>query len=780
MKGRRWELTPKGVKIGRADSCEVLVSDVAAELFHCIVKLVDGKPVVLNLASDNGVVVNGSSVDEAQLKPDDQISVGGECFAITAIGVEKRSSGAQIAAPVVALVLALTAAAFALWRKGQPKSEVAPSPVATNAVAQTAEVAVTTNHVVHVVTEERVVTNRIVRIVDNVMVTNYVVETRRVDEKTGEEIVESNNPYVPPEPTDGLVLSEDGKTLVFVPQGIAHVVIPNGVTTIGDRAFADHKALVSVTIPPSVTKFGRDAFKGCNRLTGVFITDLAAWCQISFTCEEWGMVHDNPLCYARSLYLNGTLVKDLEIPQGVSIVGKNAFRGCSSLTSVTIPRSVVQIGSRAFECKNLVKIVVDGDNRQYKSTDGLLLTRDGRTLVVVPGGIESVTIPAGVVSIGSRSFEGCTKLSKITLPDGVSSIGDWAFCYCHGLTSITIPHSLSRIGEWAFKECDNLADVYISDLAAWCSLSTPWDSAPLNHSFNLYLDGALVKDMAIPNGVTRIRSRVFRGCNSLTSVTIPRSVVRIVPGAFANCCNLLKFDVHVGNRHYKSENGLLLTEDGRSLVAVPGGVRMARIPGGVEVVEDGAFSGCEKLSGVKLPSRLTRIGRYAFAGCSVLDGVELPNGLRHIDEYAFLNCKGLASIVIPGSVKHLGGWVFKDCKRVTDITIPGSLESIHDGAFGWSGLTNVTIQSGVKTIGHSAFKETHLTTLTIPDSVREIGWHAFGYCRGLESVTVPEGLTNIHENAFEGCKRLMDENGRPRLTRVPSTAEKTKSNRSAK
>ena len=88
MQGRRWVLTPKGVKIGRADSCEILVSDVAAELFHCIVKLVDGKPVVLNLASDNGVVVNGSNVDEAQLKPDDKISVGGECFAIAGSGVE--------------------------------------------------------------------------------------------------------------------------------------------------------------------------------------------------------------------------------------------------------------------------------------------------------------------------------------------------------------------------------------------------------------------------------------------------------------------------------------------------------------------------------------------------------------------------------------------------------------------------------------------------------------------------------------------------------------------
>ena len=764
MKGRRWELTPKGVKIGRAESCEVLVSDVAAELFHCIVKLVDGKPVVLNLASDNGVVVNGSNVDEAQLKPDDKISVGGECFAIAAIGVEKRSSGAQIAAPVVALVLALAAVAFVLWRKGQPKPEVAPPaaplPVATNAVAKD-EQPVTTNRIVRIVGEEIVVTNRIVQVVDNVMVTNYVVETRRVDEKTGEEIVESDNTYVPPEPTDGLVLSEDGKTLVFVPQGIAHVVIPNGVTAIGDRAFVDHKALVSVTIPPTVTKFGRDAFRGCNRLTGVFITDLAAWCQISFEWDNknWDWSGDNPLGFAHNLYLNGLLVRDLKIPPDVTRIGNNAFRGCS-LSSATIPRSVREIGPGAFgDCSNLAKFAVDVANRCYKSVNGLLLTKDGRTLVAVPVGLESVTIPAGVVSIGDRAFAGCIKLSKVTIPDGVTSIGYKAFTGCKGLESIELPPSMAKITYFAFDVCDKLADVYITDLAAWCRMSVDEHGVPLDNACNLYLNGELVKDMKIPVGVTKIGKHVFRGCASLTCVTIPQGVEHVGAGAFAKCGNLAEFRVAGGNYQYKDDAGLLMTRDGKTLVAVPGGIGNVKIPGGTEVVADLAFSGCSRLVDVKIPNGVTSIGYKSF-----------------------YDCKSLVSVELPGSLKTFRGWgAFGDCKKLASITIPGSVENIGAASFAWDWkLANVEIQNGVKKIADSAFAGCPIKSITIPDSVTSIESWAFARCKQLESVTVPAGLTNIHERAFADCPKLLDANGRPRLTRVPSTAEKTKPSRSAK
>ena len=158
---------------------------------------------------------------------------------------------------------------------------------------------------------------------------------------------------------------------------LTSITIPEDVTSIGSHAFYDCDSLTSITIPEGVTSIDEGAFYGCTSLTAIHITDLAAWCNITFSDYD-----SNPLYYAKNLYLNGNLVTDLVILEGVTSIGKWAFYSCSSITSVTF-----------------------GENSQLQS-------------------------------IGSRAFYDCTSLTSITIPASVTSIGDWAFVDCSSLTSI--------------------------------------------------------------------------------------------------------------------------------------------------------------------------------------------------------------------------------------------------------------------------------------------------------------------------------------------------------
>jgi hypothetical protein len=125
---------------------------------------------------------------------------------------------------------------------------------------------------------------------------------------------------------------------------LTSVTIGNGVVSIGDGAFNGLPLLTSVDIPSTVTSIGVDAFKNCSGLTSVNIHDLAAWCNISFNGYIWG---SNPLCIARNLYLNGEVINDLVIPEGVETIANSLF--CNAIfNSVTIPNSVTSIGREAF------------------------------------------------------------------------------------------------------------------------------------------------------------------------------------------------------------------------------------------------------------------------------------------------------------------------------------------------------------------------------------------------------------------------------------------------
>ena len=257
------------------------------------------------------------------------------------------------------------------------------------------------------------------------------------------------------------------------------------VKSIGKKTFYDCDSLTSITIPNSVTSIGDKAFSRCSSLKEVHITDLAAWCNIDFSNSS-----SNPLRYAKNLYLNRTLVTDLVIPDGVTKIKDYAFRGCSSLASITIPESVTSIGEEAFYF--------------------------------------------------------CDSLASVKIDNNVTTIGGKAFFWCHNLASINIPKSVTSIGDKAFSRCSSLKEVHITDLAAWCNIDFgDYNSNPLYYADNLYLNGTLVTDLVIPDGVTEIKDYAFEGCSSLASITIPNSVTSIGEEAFSGCSNITSITSHI-------------------------------------------------------------------------------------------------------------------------------------------------------------------------------------------------------------------------------------------
>ena len=236
---------------------------------------------------------------------------------------------------------------------------------------------------------------------------------------------------------EGVTTIDDG---AFNSSGLTSVSIPKNVTSIGDYVFNNcdnltslefHckeigasinrlKSLKKIIIGKEVATIDNSAFYDCSSLTSVHISDLAAWCKISFK--------SNPLSLAHNLFLNGEEIKDLVIPENITSISSWAFRDCSSLLSVTISDGVSSIGSRAFEgCSNLT----------------------------------SVTLGNNVNSVIDFTFAYCSNLTSFTFGNSVISIGNYAFYGCSNLTSVNFPNTLKTIRERAFKDCSQLESIII-------------------------------------------------------------------------------------------------------------------------------------------------------------------------------------------------------------------------------------------------------------------------------------------------------------------------------
>ena len=429
-----------------------------------------------------------------------------------------------------------------------------------------------------------------------------------------------------------------GEHAFYYCSSLTSITIPNSVTIIDYGTFEGCSGLTSIDIPNSVTIIFGSAFKGCTGLTSVNISDIASWCGIDFADSD-----ANPLYYAHHLYLNGSEITDLIIPSSLTSINPNAFEGCTGLTGIIVESGNIIYDSRD-NCNAIIETATNTLIAGCKNTTiPNSVTSIGIDAFKGCTGLTSIDIPNSVTIIFESAFKGCTGLTSINIPNSVTSIGCEAFYGCTGLTSVNIPNSVTLIGWEAFANCTGLTSVNITDLEAWCNIDFSYNANPLSYAHHLFMNGEEITDLKIPNTVTSIGSDAFKGCTGLTSVTLPNSITSIGNYAFEYCTGLTSVTIpnsvtSIGSDAFYRCTGLTsVTVDSEN----PNYDSRDKCNAIILTASNTLIYGCKNTT---IPNSVTSIGSDAFKGCTGLTSVTLPNSITSIGNYAFEYCTGLTDV----------------------------------------------------------------------------------------------------------------------------------------
>lgn len=274
---------------------------------------------------------------------------------------------------------------------------------------------------------------------------------------------------------------------------VVHVVLEEGVTSVGAMSFYRMEKLLDVSLPESLESIGESAFYDCSVLSGVVIpagvTEMGSsafgYCGMmdSVTIPSGVTTLENDLFSGCGRLLT------VEIPEGVTTVGSGAFANCTRLETVSLPKTLKSMGDNPFrDCVSLENLTVSGNDFRYENH--LLLSGDGEKLIWVCPSAEGVTLPEDLKEIGSYAFSSCRALGRLEIPGGVKTIGGGAFDGCVGLEALLIPPSVEEIGAWALENGEyggytqGLTVYYGGDEVGWGALMEEALSVPENVVFN--------------------------------------------------------------------------------------------------------------------------------------------------------------------------------------------------------------------------------------------------------------------------------------------------------
>ncbi len=542
------------------------------------------------------------------------------------------------------------------------------------------------------------------------------------------------------------------------------------LTTIGERAFYLCTGLTSITIPEKVTTLGNRAFQSCENLTEINFnatncSDIDSSYDVFYDAGKSGTgitvniganVTKIP-SYLFYPYHNNGKITGVNFKEGsvCKDIGRYAFYA-TSISTINIPNSVTNIGIWAFANTSLETVTIPNS----VETMGVSVFSECSSLQQVVFEENSK-----LTQINEKTFYKCTKLSQFAVPTSVTTIGEQAYYGCTSLTSVTIPNEITTIESSAFSSCSKIS--------------------------------TLVFDGVMP---LTIKSGAFSGLSNIKSITIAKRVTSIGEGAFSGASKLTNVTVDADNAYYKSEDGVLYTKDGTTIIQYPASKSGATftVPTGVEHIGNGAFSSCANLTEVVLVDGLKSIGNGAFSSCTNLTRLFIPEGVTSMGSSVFYDCTNLQGITIPNSMQTIGTNIFKYCDNLRStykygglyyfgnstnnyllvfkmedaqsrtITIHKDTKFIYDDVFKssimsefnyegtidqWAEISFGTRYSNPLSKAHSLYINSESVQEVVLTTATKISPYAF-YDSRITSITIPSTVTIIGEYAFAESEYL--------------------------
>lgn len=580
------------------------------------------------------------------------------------------------------------------------------------------------------------------------------------------------------------------------------LVIPNGVTRIGDRVFRSYMYNY-ISVPDSVVSVGTEAF---TYETGAIIYARTEYNGAYYFGNEknpylilWKVkdasnssyeIHPDTKIIGESAFSRCTNLLSITIPESVVSIAKNAFYGCTSLSSVTVLNPNTEIHNTAFdepttpdsaytlyenayylgEGDNPYAILVKSKERStvriHPDTKKIAVEALWRTTVKpikdYVTGETPVFIPNGVEYIGKSAFYDCDFMFNwddrdcgLVIPDSVTYIGERAFVDIGGAYRVTVSKNVEVIGAGAFSNCIYLKEVIIPE-----GVKVIGDRA--------FYDCRDLESLIIPEGIESIGSEAFYNIGKITDLILPDSLKSIGEGAFKNWASLITVTVGksvetIGTDAFDGCERITEIYNRSSLTIIPGTRIFGKIAEWARGVltKEGEASGFVYQDGFILYDAGETVYVVEYVGDATEVVVpETVNGRKVenyvIGHYAFYLKSSIASIVLPKCVTKIEEYAFYNCRSLTEIVIPAGVKQIMDYTFyNCSKLYKVTLPEGMTEIGEYAFARcSKLENVIIPDSVTELGSYAFDRCTGLKSITLSKNLTTLRRYTFSGCTSL--------------------------